>query len=556
MGANQSYLSSADYGYDYVLAVTQDSINAAALAFLNSRQPVVSVCYVYDDNGDPTQLDYAELRRRANGTDPFKLPVAGPDRDSAIDSLDGAGFMFGFQAAMGLPEGFRPDTLPPMVTFGATATDPVLYRLLCRNFQLVELKPVPHKKPVLQTFAQPKGPTGQPWVFSYQVPLVHQQVADNAGFVKSAAFDNIPAQVHAQVSNRPEDFTIRQLILDFNQAAAAVRPDIDGVDRVLREKLYEDFSIKYFEQLRGSAPPVIVVTPKGGDPLAGLQTEFSINPVPSAPKLTTLNYLCSSAAHQLPAPKTFPWNWVEPNEADAFDGVCVLNRNELATRLRSQVADYVDHNKWVPIPWIKADITRWNAWLIVVPPSDQRAGHPDNDTLETPQTGGILLDGHFSAARKMVVGAFRDNWMAGSTDFRITVTCRGNQMVVEQHAVVSCDLAVAVTCHYTLNLVDLKLIDTYTLSATHDGQLTAQRGSTTQDNASAIPDNLALPGLKAHFEEIQQSVKSRISSAFTDLPLSILNNVVFPGGRAFLFKAVTFSDHQDLIAHITYADPS
>jgi hypothetical protein len=555
MGANQSYLSSADYGYDYVLAVTQDSINATALAFLNSRQPVVSVCYVYDDNGNPSELDYAELCRKAKGSDPFHLPAVGPDRDSAIGNLDEAGFMFGFQAAMGLPEGFRADMLPPMVTFGATGADPVLYRLLCRNFQLVELKPVPHKKPVLQTFEQPKGPTGQVWVFSYQVPLVHQQVGDNAAFVKSAAFDNIPGQVRANVASRPEDFTIRQLIFEFNQAAAAVRPEIEGVARELKEKLYEDFSIKYFDQLRGSAPPVIAVTRKGGDPLAGLQTEFSINPLPSAPKLATLNYLCTGAGHPLPGPKTFPWNWVEANEADAFDGVCVLNRNEFAAQLRSQVMDYVDRNKWVPIPWIKYNIAKWNAWLIVVGPSDRRAGPPDSDTLTTPETGEVLLDGHFSAARKAADGWTKEAWMSGSTDFRITVTCRGNQVAVEQHAVVGCELVVPVTCHYTLNLVDLKLTDTYTLSATNEGQLTAQRTSTTQDNASAIPD-MAVPDLKEHFEAIQQSVKGRITSAFADLPLSILDNVVFPGGRSFLFKAVTFSDHQDLIAHITYAEQS
>ncbi|HET9649017.1 MAG TPA: hypothetical protein VFP34_12430 [Microlunatus sp.] len=555
MGANQSYLSSADYGYDYVLAVTQDSINAAALAFLNSRQPVVSVCYVYDDSGDPVELGYAELRAKAKGSDPFHLPAAGPDRDAAIGNLDDAGFMFGFQAAMGLPEGFRLDLLPPMVTFGATGTDPVLYRLLCRTFQLVELKPVPHKTPVLQTFAQPTGPSGQPWVFSYQVPLVHQQVADNAAFAKSAAFENMPTQVRANVSGHPEDFTIRQLIFEFDQAAAAVRPEIEGVDRVLRERLYEDFSIKYFDQMRGSAPPVIVVTRTGGDPLAGLQTQFSINPVPSTPKLATLNYLCTDAGQPLPGPKTFPWNWVEANEADAFDGVCVLNRDEFAARLRSQVGDYVDRNKWVPIPWIKYNIAQWKAWLFVVPPDDKRAGRPDIDTLTTPETGEVLLDGHFAAFRKAADGWTKEAWVTGSTDFRITVTCRGNQLAVEQHAAVGCEILVPVTYHGTLNLVDLKLTDTYTLSASHDGQLTAERTSTTQDNAPTIPD-LPVPDLKEYLQGMQQSVKGRIGSAFADLPLAILDNVVFPGGRSFLFKAVTFSDHQDLIAHITYAEPS
>lgn len=40
MSASQSFLSSPDYGYDYVVAVTQDSINATAVTFLKTKQSV------------------------------------------------------------------------------------------------------------------------------------------------------------------------------------------------------------------------------------------------------------------------------------------------------------------------------------------------------------------------------------------------------------------------------------------------------------------------------------------------------------------------------------
>jgi hypothetical protein len=46
MSASQSFLSSPEYGYDYVVAVTQDSINATALAFLSTKQPVVNACWI------------------------------------------------------------------------------------------------------------------------------------------------------------------------------------------------------------------------------------------------------------------------------------------------------------------------------------------------------------------------------------------------------------------------------------------------------------------------------------------------------------------------------
>jgi len=30
---------------------------------------------------------------------------------------------------------------------------------------------------------------------------------------------------------------------------------------------------------------------------------------------------------------------------------------------------------------------------------------------------------------------------------------------------------------------------------------------------------------------------------------------VFPGGQTFVFKDAVFSEHEDLVAHITYAHP-
>jgi len=200
MSASQSFLSSPDYGYDYVVAVTQDSINATATAFLTTRQPVVSACYVADDNGDPKYIDYETLKKNAKGTDPFKITEKTPDRETLVQNLDDAGFMFGFQAAMGLPAGFDARTLPDIITLGPTAADRVIYRLLCKSFLLVELNQISHKKPVFRTVAQPKGPDdvpkgdpkGEPWIFTYKVPLLSQP-ADTKAFIKTPAFGQLPA---------------------------------------------------------------------------------------------------------------------------------------------------------------------------------------------------------------------------------------------------------------------------------------------------------------------------------------------------------------------------
>ena len=196
MGASESNLSAAGYGYDYVVTVSQISINATALAYLSDRQPAVNVCYVYDANLNPVQIDYQELIRRAKGTDPFRVPESGPEHDTALKNLDDANFVFGFSAAMGLPAGVPVASLPDVVTLGGSAEVPVVYRLFCRTFQLVELQQRPHNAPPgWRTWSQPSG---QMWLFTYDVPLIAGTVENTATFVGTAPFDNLPQKRAAE----------------------------------------------------------------------------------------------------------------------------------------------------------------------------------------------------------------------------------------------------------------------------------------------------------------------------------------------------------------------
>ena len=69
-------------------------------------------------------------------------------------------------------------------------------------------------------------------------------------------------------------------------------------------------------------------------------------------------------------------------------------------------------------------------------------------------------------------------------------------------------------------------------------------------------------GLNAssHINDVVTRVKKWIDDSvkpnFTNIPLSLMTSFVFPAGRAVVFKDVFFSDYLDLVAHITYADPS
>lgn len=559
MGASDSNLNS--YGYDYVLAVTQQSINDSAFDFLRRKQPVISVCYVYDDNGDPKRIDYDEFKQLAHGTDPFRIPASGADHDAAVKLLDEAGLMFGFQAAMGVPTGFKVADLPPIIALGAGPKDPLTYRLLCRTFTLVELKAIPHKPSVYAAQCQPTGPSGKPCIFSYtDIHLAQQPVRDVREFLSGEASQALPAATREAVSAHPDAFSIQQLLFDVTKAACADRPEISGVSGLLREKLYADFSIEYFAQMRNSGPPMLAVVPVSNDPMAGLQTEFSVNPYPAHPELGCVNYLCAAPGHSLPAPQSLAWNWLEPSDHDV-DGVCVVSRKQLVEQLKSQLEGYVARNRWLPHPvFIEVYMTTYDARFGVFDQEHWHGKPPDNlvirfDTFDEPAGGGVLLDWQFGTSRtyQYLSGS---SWMQGETTFTLKVTCEGNQIIIEQHALIFCQLVMVTFWRDKWHLVDLKITDTFTLSTTHDGRLTAVRDTKTEDHPDTVDPWAVAPELQNEFTAVQNKVRSQIASTMVDIPLGLFDDIVFPGGRSFLFNKVQFSNQQDLVAHISYTDQS
>lgn len=560
MGASESNLSEAGYGYDYVVTVSQESINATALAYLSDRQPVVNVCYVYDSDFKPVQIDYQELIRRAKGTDPFAVPESGPGHDAAVKNLDDASFVFGFRAAMGLPVGVPVAGLPDVVTLGGSAGDPVVYRLFCRTFQLVELQQRPHNAPPgWQTWSQPSG---QMWLFTYDVPLIADTVENTATFVGTAAFDNLPENVQKRVSAQPEDFTIKHLLFDFARASATARPEISGVDRELREKLEEDFSIAYFAQLEGISMPMVAVVPSSSDPFAGLQTEFEISPNEADPRGTMLDYLCAAAGHPLPPAKQFTWAWLDKEQIGQVDGVCVVNRNQLAAHLQNQLAPYVQANKWLTQPaLVEVYFKTWDFGFGVVGRHYDWGSHgwPDNlkidvESSEIPASGELLVHSQFHATRtyEWLRGS---SWCEGKTAFEVKVSCHGNVVTVEQHALVNCDLTI-ISTQYGCRLVDLTLVDTITLAVQHDGTLAVSQTTTRQDNSEPPTHSILLPDLERHLTDVKRTVTDNITRTMIDVPLQLADQVIFPGSKGFHFSDVFFSEHQDLVAHIQYVDPT
>ena len=101
MNSNASNISVPKFGYDFVVATTQASINATVLNFFSTRQEPtgVIVCFVADSKGNSVVIDYDLLKKNAHGTDPFSVHLsAGANVTSSptIHNLITAQFLFAF----------------------------------------------------------------------------------------------------------------------------------------------------------------------------------------------------------------------------------------------------------------------------------------------------------------------------------------------------------------------------------------------------------------------------------------------------------------------------
>jgi hypothetical protein len=564
MSASQSQLSAARYGFDFVVATTQASINATMKEFLSGlSEPVVTVCYVADDSGNPTAIAYADLVKNANGSDPFTIPAnADPTSDQDLKNLMAARFMMAFRAQLGLPPGLAPASVPDVVTLGGD-TSSVGFDLLCSEFTVCELEPGGYSGATWFTTSQPSG---APWIFSSKVDL-RMSAVDQDDYAK------LPAAVQQQIKNLGADaFSVQQLLFDLDNAALETVPTISGV--APGSKLYmvlEQYFIgAYFTQMQSGGQPLVgcAITPAPTPSSTLVLTDLNMevcplldgndqpipNPTQAQRDLATLNYLCAADGDALPPATTFAWNWVDADAAGQTDGIVALNRTTFANYLQGQLQDYVATNCFLPYVrvWLSgfldADVNySWNLTPEQTP------------TVTKPATGAQILAFHYDKDAEDAAGLDDDmGKMELHPSYDLGVSVSGSVMTVTQHLVVYLYVRSLQTSGDG-NIVDLTLVDTYTLAVTQNGELESTLTSSRSDNSEDPSTNDFLnffTDLNDIIDDVKNWVRGFAGTQLQDIPLSVLQDFVFPGGKTFAFKSVAFSDFADLTSEITYTDPS
>lgn len=575
MSASQSNLSSPQYGYDFVVAATQASLNAGLLEYLaSSNQPTTYLCFLADENGNPTiEISLEDLLAKTGGVNPFEIPAGTPWSDPRIETLTRAMFVVGLQVRMGLPAGVEPADLPAVVDLSLGASS-VRFNTLCSEFVIIQNTPPSGFGGSGNWFVWSQ-PQEQPVYFQTQCNLTFSALANE---LDTPYFNNNPDQkkaLLAQLENLGGDaFSLQQLLFDLDNAAVQSQPQIEGLDpgSPAAAVLTRSFVDLYFGQAKAQGEPVlsvqaVVPTPDASSlRLTGVEREVgqfvdgSGNAVPldqrtpQQVEAVTLDHLCAANNNPLPGATSFTWNWVDPSQITDVSGVVAVNRKTMAAWLYQQLLPTIRPACIKPYTSVTAHMMGEcdYSWSMTPGQTPQSVSYPDTGNVVFTASYGSDANASDSSGATSVEFDLHDSYSCSAS-------FSGNTITVVQHLVVWMKVRWDLTSTDG-NIVDLTLTDSYTLSVDQDGNLQATALAPTRvDNSQSLDFNAFVDffvNLNGVVDKVTSFAQSMTSAMLTDIPVSAIRSFVFPGGNVFTFKDVAFSNSCDLVTSITYVQPS
>ena len=270
------------------------------------------------------------------------------------------------------------------------------------------------------------------------------------------------------------------------------------------------------------------------------------NPTIEQTQAMTLCYLCATDHHTLPTPTEFGWNWLDTSELGNADGVLAINRDTFRDYLQAQLMPFV--SRYCFKPYVKVE-----KGLEVSYSYNLTAGM-GTPTIQKMDKGSKVLVMNFENMASDQAGYH--GWEGSMTirnAYNLQLHFDADTIIIRQQMVVFVD----VTDPFDTSgaVVNKTIVDTYTLSIDDEGKIATKRATKTFDHSQKL-DFYAISGLKDMGEDINRQAANLANNYLESIPISMIENFIFPGGSTFTYKDVKFSDNQDLIAHITYTQPS
>lgn len=597
MSTAQSNLSDSAFGYDLVVATTQKSINATMASFLdNLTAPEVIACYRRDGNGKIVPIAYDTLKQEAKGADPFTIPD-GASANQDLKNLAAVGFVGAFKAQIGLPDMQDLSKLPPVVTLRGGAGAPVIFNLLCDEFEIAGFQddgPGPH------IWLHKSQQRDDPWYLNASVDIAKAAVQ---------ARETLPAPVQDRTKTLPNgSFGVDQLFLDLNTAIKGAKVvTFEGVPpkSPLASLVNEVFLSAYIQQMKKNGQPILgysvtltkpdqstlqigAVTRECCPLLDGSGHPFA-NPSKDQQQAATFNYLCTTSTTE-PTAKPFTWNWVELGEVGDFSGVQAVRRDTFAKLLASALGAGLDGNFCIDqnVDWTKETLGVGYAWY----PTFNKSGHCafTQAAVTWPVDPNAFTPFLQLGWRKQPPPSATDWFGNGGMQCQYSITCD-----YQLAGTVSLSMAgdvpkIRIFLHATLNFmaqhweitywtgynnvepanyIDYQVTLDLPLTVTADGRITVELPNIwpqPTDNSASFYFSRAkgLTGgwfcdwIAPPMEGLIKTEKTDLSDRFKHIAEEVKSGLdgargwVFPGGKSFNFTKVSFSNYLDLITHVTH----
>ncbi|KAG9251706.1 uncharacterized protein F5Z01DRAFT_676599 [Emericellopsis atlantica] len=579
MALANSFLNQAQYGQDWVVATTENAINAAMIDYLRSmEQPTVQMAWVldWDNDGDETIMEWDQLMIEFNNTDPFDvadLTTDTPEWDILYHNHPRYSFGAAFRAQAGikLPDDATLEdatSIPDVVSLNTAATG-VDYIIRCSDFELAWAADFSRGKKGMRRESQPLD---DPWLFHTKVDISMDTIKNGS------SFESLPQEMQDAIQNldgRP--YSIAQLLYNFQSPVLTSVPTINAdLSPDIQGKLNAYFLGAYFETIEGQGVPMLGAAvieddgkaPEATFPLTGMK--IGVNPFlggdgaidPDLSKLTTLNYLCVTGDRETQDVKNnrFEWNWLEKFQADEYSGVVAINGHTLANYFKDELLPYVQSNSLRPYADLRPDGLLGAELQWSLTPRNNPNVEIKTEKGSTPVVEFSYQDSE-KDTMKRGIHTFK---VELKPEYSMTLQFERNSIVATQTARIYLSLEGAYNVKESGWVVDRTIVDTYDIGVA-DGRLTATIHEGVPDdkgenlNFSGWDEFWGGQGLNDAVDEIRAYANEVTNTHLSNSPQDLANAIrayVFPGGREFTFANAEFSDYKDLLAYITYAAPS
>ncbi|QDS68841.1 hypothetical protein FKW77_007160 [Venturia effusa] len=561
--ANSSFLTKPNYGYDIVVATTQASINATMKKYLQdlgASGKVVHIVAVKDPDGGvgATKLmDYDKFIKLSNGSDPFSIP-SGTKKEASTDltNVANAKFRAGIKVTFGLPKNFdlkRLSSLPNIINL-KDGVGSIKYTMLCADIQIAQLV-FDDGESAWKLMAQSDVPN-RAWTCTASVNLK----------LDTEEFANLPKDVQDKVKNLDDNmFSVQQLLLDVDTASLSDVPKVDDLppESEAARLLSMYFCSKYFGAQKEAGRPVLGYTVVRKDQTATLKPtnlNFHVSPLKATgadANLKTLDYLCSTGTHNLPPGTDFDWDWVSADDAKQTHGVIAISRNTFRDYLYNKV--YSHAMSQVFKPWVNCKLT--GTFKDVC---NYTCG-ADHSKTDASKMKTEWIDSNDPSVLFKLSYSDEDFDRAGNNGDRGSI-----QMKNEYH----CTIKVKDNKIYADSVFKVYLFTRF-LQSRADGDVYKK---VCKDSFELIVDGSGNFKIQPHLDQKDDPWTNKASgftnffadvnslfdklsdikstgASFDGAAVATLENFVFPGASTFAFKGFRFSEHQDLLCDITYADP-